>query len=210
MNDSAVINLGNWLCQAQRGNADALGRLLGAHMNYLKTIAYAQMDERLKRRIGASDIVQETLLEAHRDFLHFVGKSPTEFTSWLRSILINNLKRAIECHLMTAKRDLRRELSLEELKRHADQSSARLELLLASSTSSVSSNAQLHESLIRLTNAIARLPDEYREVIILRHIHGLAFNDIGLRLNKTSGAVRMIWMRAIEKLRESAASSTGS
>ncbi|MBU6174565.1 MAG: RNA polymerase subunit sigma, partial [Planctomycetes bacterium] len=59
-------------------------------------------------------------------------------------------------------------------------------------------------------DSIARLPDEYREVIILRHIHGLAFNDIGLRLNKTSGAVRMIWMRAIEKLRESAASSTGS
>ncbi len=210
MNDSAVINIGNWLCQAQRGNSDALGRLLAAHMNYLKTLAYAQMDERLKRRIGASDIVQETLLEAHRDFLHFVGKSPAEFTSWLRSILINNLKRAIECHLMTAKRDLRRELSLEELKRHADQSSARLELLLASSTSSVSSNAQLHESLIRLSDSIARLPDEYREVIILRHIHGLAFNDIGLRLNKTSGAVRMIWMRAIEKLRESAASSTGS
>jgi RNA polymerase sigma-70 factor (ECF subfamily) len=209
MNDSAVINIGNWLCQAQRGNSDALGRLLGAHMNYLKTLAHAQMDDRLKRRIGASDIVQETLLEAHRDFLHFVGKSPAEFSSWLRSILINNLKRAIECHLMTAKRDLRRELSLEDLKRHADQSSARLESLLASSTSSVSSNAQLHESLMRLTDSLARLPDEYREVILLRHIHGLAFNDIGLKLNKTSGAVRMIWMRAIEKLRATTASSVG-
>ena len=209
MNDSAVINIENWLCQARGGNADALGRLLGTYMNYLKTLAHAQMDDRLKRRVGASDIVQETLLEAHRDFLQFVGKSPAEFSGWLRTILINNLKRAIECHLMTAKRDMRRELSMEDLKGRADQSAARLEALVAAPNPSVSSDILRHESLIRLSDAISRLPEEHREVIILRHIQGLPFKDIGERLNKTSGAVRMIWMRAIEKLRETSASSTG-
>ncbi|MFO0013649.1 MAG: sigma-70 family RNA polymerase sigma factor [Planctomycetota bacterium] len=209
MNDSAVMNIENWLAQAKGGSRDALGRLLGAHMNYLKTIAYAQMDDRLKRRVGASDIVQETLLEAHRDFLHFLGKTPAEFSSWLRMILINNLKRAIECHLMAAKRDMRRELSFDEVKGRTDKSAARLEAFLAAPSPSVSSDIQRHESLIRLSDAIARLPAEYREVIILRHIQGLSFKEIAERHHKSSGAVRMVWMRAIEKLRETSASSSG-
>jgi RNA polymerase sigma-70 factor (ECF subfamily) len=209
MNDSAVMNIENWLCQAKGGNTDALGRLLGAYMNYLKTLAQAQMDERLKRRIGASDVVQETLLEAHRDFLQFVGRTPAEFSGWLRTILINNMKRAIECHLMTAKRDVRRELSLDDLNRKTNQSAARLESLLMAPNRSVGSEAQIHESLIWLSDSIANLSSEHREVIILRHIQGMPFKEIGERLNKTSGAVRMIWMRAIEKLRETSTSSTG-
>ncbi len=208
MNDSAVMNIENWLCQAKGGNTDALGRLLGAYMNYLKTLAQAQMDERLKRRIGASDVVQETLLEAHRDFLQFVGRTPAEFSGWLRTILINNMKRAIECHLMTAKRDVRRELSLDDLNRKTNQSAARLESLLMAPNRSAGSEAQMHESLIRLSDSIANLSSEHREVIILRHIQGMPFKEIGERLNKTSGAVRMIWMRAIEKLRETSTSST--
>lgn len=209
MNDSAVMNIENWLCQAKGGNTDALGRLLGAYMNYLKTLAQAQMDERLKRRIGASDVVQETLLEAHRDFLQFVGRTPAEFSGWLRTILINNMKRAIECHLMTAKRDVRRELSLDDLNRKTNQSAARLESLLMAPNRSAGSEAQMHESLIRLSDSIANLSSEHREVIILRHIQGMPFKEIGERLNKTSAAVRMIWMRAIEKLRETSTSSTG-
>jgi RNA polymerase sigma-70 factor (ECF subfamily) len=209
MNDSAVMNIENWLAQAKGGSREALGRLLGAHMNYLKTLAYAQMDDRLKRRIGASDIVQDTLLEAHRDFLHFVGKTPAEFSGWLRMILINNLRRAFECHLKTAKRDIRRELSLEDLDRKADQSASRMEWLLAAPNRSAGSEALMHESLIRLSDAIANLSAEHREVIILRHVQGLPFKEIGERLNKTSGAVRMLWMRAIEKLRETSDLSTG-
>lgn len=209
MNDSAAINIENWLCQAKGGNKEALGRLLGLYMNYLKTLAHSQMDDRLKRRVGASDIVQDTLLEAHRDFLRFVGKSPAEFSNWLRAILINNLKRAIECHVLTAKRDVRRELSLDDLKRRTDQSAARLESLLAAPNASAGSDFQRHESLIRLSDSIAKLPEEYREIIILRHVQGLPFKEIGERLHKTSGAVRMQWMRAIEKLRETSASSTG-
>ena len=67
----------------------------------------------------------------------------------------------------------------------------------------------MHESLIRLSDAIANLSAEQREVIILRHVQGLPFKEIGERLNKTSGAVRMLWMRAIEKLRETSDLSTG-
>lgn len=202
MNDSATANFQTWLGQAQMGNPDALGRLLSAYMNYLKLLAQSQIDERLRRRVGASDIVQETLLEAHRDFLHFAGKSPGEFGGWLRRILLNNLKRAIECHLLTAKRDMRRELSMEDLNRSMDKSVARLEAFLADPGQSPGSDAQHHEFLLKLSDCIAVLPLEYREVIVLRHIQGMPFKDIAAKLGKTSGAVRMIWLRAIEKLRE--------
>jgi RNA polymerase sigma-70 factor (ECF subfamily) len=208
MSNSVVMNIENWLAQAKGGSQESLGRLLGAHMNYLKTLAYAQMDDRLKRRVGASDIVQDTLLEAHRDFLHFVGKTPAEFSGWLRMILINNLRRAFEYHLKTAKRDIRRELSLEDLHRKADQSATRMESLLVAPNRSAGSEALMHESLIRLSDAIANLSAEHREVIILRHVQGMPFKEIGDRLNKTSGAVRMLWMRAIEKLRETSDLST--
>jgi RNA polymerase sigma-70 factor (ECF subfamily) len=209
MTDSATMNLEGWLQQARQGSKEALGSLLSAYINYLKTLAQAQMDERLKRRVGASDIVQDTLLEAHRDFLQFVGKSPAEFSSWLRMILTNNLRRAIESHLLTAKRDVRRELPLDDFKRRADQSAMRLESLLATSQTSVGSEIQRHESLIRLSDSIAKLPAEYREVIILRHIQGMAFKDIGLQLDKSSAAVRMMWMRAIDKLRQQCDSNSG-
>jgi RNA polymerase sigma-70 factor (ECF subfamily) len=124
-------------------------------------------------------------------------------------ILINNVRRAIECHVRTAKRDVRRELSLSDIQGRTDKSAARLESLIASQSTSVSSVLQRHESLIQLSDSIARLPAEYREVIILRHIQDLPFKEIAERLSKTSGAVRMIWMRAIEKLRESSVSSAG-
>jgi RNA polymerase sigma-70 factor (ECF subfamily) len=203
MNDSATLNFQAWLHQAKAGNAEALGRLLSAYMNYLKILAQSQMDDRLKRRVGASDIVQDTLLEAHRDFVQFVGRSPAEFSSWLRRILLNNLKRSIECHLLTAKRDVRRELSMDDLNRTLDLSVARLEAFLADPAQSPGSDVQHHEFLTRLSDCIANLPSEYRDVILLRHVHGLAFKEIADRLDKSSGAVRMMWLRAIDKLRDS-------
>jgi RNA polymerase sigma-70 factor (ECF subfamily) len=111
--------------------------------------------------------------------------------------------------LLTAKRDVRRELPLDDFKRRADQSAMRLESLLATSQTSVGSEIQRHESLIRLSDSIAKLPAEYREVIILRHIQGMAFKDIGLQLDKSSAAVRMMWMRAIDKLRQQCDSNSG-
>jgi RNA polymerase sigma-70 factor, ECF subfamily len=202
MNESATTNFHTWLVQAKTGNPDALGRLLSAYMNYLKLLAQTQIDERLRRRVGASDIVQETLLEAHRDFMHFAGKSPGEFGGWLRRILLNNLKRAIECHLLTAKRDMRREMSIEDLNRNMDRSVARLEAFLADPAQSPGSDAQHHEFMLKLADCIAILPTEYREVIVLRHIQGMPFKDIADKLGKTSGAIRMMWLRAVEKLRE--------
>jgi RNA polymerase sigma-70 factor (ECF subfamily) len=187
---------------AQRGSDSSLGRLMNLYTNYLKLLLTAQLDGRLRARISPSDVVQETFFEAHRDFHQFRGQSTGEFIAWLRRILINNLLRVVEQHLIAEKRDVRREVSLERMRTGIDQSTVRLESLLAASGASPSADAQRRERELQLADALTVLPPDYRDVIVLRHIEGLSFDDIALRMERTSGAVRMLWVRAIRQLRD--------
>jgi RNA polymerase sigma-70 factor, ECF subfamily len=188
---------------ARQGSSTCLGRLLTLYSNYLKLLISTQLDDRLQGRVSPSDIVQETFFEAHRDFAQFRGQSSGEFVAWLRQILVHNILRVVEQHLLTEKRDVRREISLEQIGRRLEESTVRLESLLAQSAESPSGNAQRHEQELILANALAELPCDYREVIMLRHIEGLSFDDVAKRMERTSGAVRMLWLRALEKLRKS-------
>jgi RNA polymerase sigma-70 factor (ECF subfamily) len=186
---------------AQQGSTPCLGRLLTLYSNYLKLLISAQLDDRLRVRVSPSDIVQETFFEAHRDFHQFRGQSPGEFVAWLRRILVNNILRVVEQHLQAEKRDVRREISLHEMGRRLEQSTARLESLLAQQGDSPSGHAQRREQEIMLADALAELPDDYQQVILLRHIEGLPFDDVARRMDRSAGAVRMLWLRALERLR---------
>jgi RNA polymerase sigma-70 factor (ECF subfamily) len=192
---------------ARQGSSSCLGRLLTLYTNYLKLLIVAQLDVRLRARVSPSDIVQETFFEAHRDFAQFRGQSTAEFVGWLRRILVNNILRVVEQHLLAEKRDVRREISLNEIGRRLEQSTARLETLLAVEGDSPSGCAQRREHEILLADALADLPADYREVIVLRHIEGLAFEDVAREMERTPGAVRMLWLRALRRLRESLASA---
>jgi RNA polymerase sigma-70 factor (ECF subfamily) len=187
---------------AKQGSASCLGRLLTLYSNYLKLLIAAQLDDRLRVRVSPSDIVQETFFEAHRDFHQFRGQSTGEFVAWLRKILVNNMLHVVEQHLMAEKRDVRREVSLEQIGKRLEQSTARLESLLAEPGDSPSGHAQRNEQEIMLADALAELPGDYREVILLRHIEGLPFEEVAQRMDRTSGAVRMLWLRALERLRK--------
>lgn len=187
---------------AQRGSDSSLGRLMNLYTNYLKLLLTAQLDGRLRARISPSDVVQETFYEAHRDFHQFRGHSTGEFIAWLRRILINNLLRVVEQHLMAEKRDVRREVSLDRLRTGIDQSTARLESLLAASGASPSADAQRRERELQLADALTLLPVDYRDVIVMRHIEGLPFEQIAERMQRTCGAVRMLWVRAVRQLRD--------
>jgi len=187
--------------ESRRGDAESLGLLLKKYVCYLSSLSRGHLDERVRCRMSASDIVQETLLEAHRDFQNFVGTSLQEFTGWLRKILFNNLSRAVEKHLLTAKRDVRRERSLREKTQGLDGSALRLEAILADRMPTPSSCMRRDESLRELALAVEELPDSYREVIRLRHFEGRSFQEIAVLMGRNPGATRMLWMRALEKLR---------
>jgi len=202
MSSSSSVNAEVLLSQALAGSRDCFGRLLHRHRNYLKLLVVSQLEQKLQRRVSASDVVQETFLEANRDFPKFRGTSRGEFSAWLRRILVNNLHRVVEQHVLAAKRDVRREVTLEQLASSLEKSTARLETILPDPGTSPSGSAQQHEMEIALADHLAELPADYRNVIVLRHIECLSFEAIGEQLDRSSGAARMLWLRAIQALRE--------
>src|SRR5215510_14142365 len=142
MNSQAQGEVDQLFASARAGSSSCLGRLLTLYSNYLKLLIAAQLDHRLRVRVSPSDIVQETFFEAHRDFPQFRGQSPGEFVAWLRRILVNNILRVVEQHLLAEKRDVRREISLERIGRRLEESTARLESLLTQECESPSGQAQ--------------------------------------------------------------------
>ena len=119
---------------ARAGDAAALGRLLEHYRNYLRLMARSLIGQALRRKLEPSDLVQETFLEAQRDFPHFLGDGEPELVAWLRRILVHNLANQVEFH-QAGRRDHRRQTSLEA---ELDQSSAALHRILAAPISSPS------------------------------------------------------------------------
>jgi RNA polymerase sigma-70 factor (ECF subfamily) len=187
---------------ARDGSVSCLGRLLAMYTNYLRLLVTAQLDNRLRVRVSPSDIVQEAFFEAHRDFHQFRGQSTAEFVAWLRKILINNILRVVEQHVLAEKRDVRREVSLEEMGRRLERSTVRFESFLAEAARSPSGCAVQREDEVLVADALAELPVDYRDVIVLRHIEGLPFESVAERMGRSTGAVRMLWLRALKVLRE--------
>jgi RNA polymerase sigma-70 factor (ECF subfamily) len=192
------------LTAARRGEADSIGRLFQLYRNYLTVLATTQFDRRLRRRVSPSDLVQEALLAAHRDFAQFNGESQRQFLAWLRQILINCLHRAIETHLKTKMRDVRCEVSIESLGAALDRSTADLAGLFADRAPSPGAPLRAQERAVAVANRLAVLRPRYREVIIMRNLQGLSFEEIAARVERKPGAVRMLWLRAMEKLKQAA------
>jgi RNA polymerase sigma-70 factor (ECF subfamily) len=177
---------------ARGGSLDSLGRLLEFFRDYLNLTAEAGLDSALRPKAAASDLVQESMLEAQRDFHHFRGGTEAEFRAWLKRILLNNLLNAYRLW-QAKKRQLGREVPLGSLE--LGPSSA------GSTTDPTPSKIACgREQRQRLQDALLRLPAHYREAILLRHRDGHSFEQIGLRLSRTADAARMLWYRAFKQL----------
>jgi RNA polymerase sigma-70 factor, ECF subfamily len=179
------------------------------YFNYLTVLANTQLDQRLRKRLNPSDLVQETMMAAHRDFGAFRGNSPQELVGWLRQILINVLHGAIAKHVKAGKRDVRREVSIDQVEVNVDRSAAKLATILPGRVESPSSPVHAEERAAALAEHLSRLPSDYREVIVLRNLRGLSFDEIAEEMDRSSGAVRMLWLRAIDKFKNTYHSSEG-
>jgi RNA polymerase sigma-70 factor (ECF subfamily) len=200
MDPCAQPNPEQLLAEARRGGRDSLGALLELYRNYLSLLARTQVDLHLQGRANPSDLVQETFLQACGHFGQFRGSTEKELLAWLRRILVNNLGRLVETQLRAQKRDARREVSLENQVRRLDRSAAKVEAALVSQHSSPSAQAQRRELATQVADLLAGLPAHYRDVIVLRNLEGLSFEEVALRMGRTPGAVRVLWLRALEKL----------
>lgn len=182
---------------AQAGNGPALGQLLELYRHYLALLARFHLGRRLQAKVDASDLVQEAFLEAHRDFAQFRGATERELVSWLRHILASNLANLTQRYWGSQCRDVRleRQLAVE-----LDQSSQVLDRGLLARQSSPSEHAARREQAVLLADALAQLPADYQEVILLRHVERHKFEEIAVRMGRSAGAVRMLWTRALERL----------
>lgn len=181
---------------ARQGDRQSIGELLDHYRSYLTLLGSLHFQRRLQARVGQSDVVQEALLRAHRHFGQFRGQTEPELMAWLREILVNSLARYVELHVRAAKRDVRRDVSLEGVAGgvtaepgHSDESQSPHAELLS------------REGSALLAQLLAQLPEHYKEVLVLRNIQGLSFDEVAARLDRSPGATRMLWLRAIEKLR---------
>jgi RNA polymerase sigma-70 factor (ECF subfamily) len=166
--------------------------------SYLRLLARMQLDQRLRGKLDPSDIVQQTLLQAHRAIGEFRGKSDAEMAVWLRQILARNLSHAVR-DFGRDKRNVDRERSLQDA---VDASSARIEAWLAAEQSSPSQLAQRNEQVLALCNALEQLPDAQREAVQLHYWQGCTLTEIAERLDRTPAAAAGLLKRGMRKLRE--------
>src|SRR5262249_13129702 len=148
-------------------------------------------------RIDPSDVVQQTLLEAHARAGQFHGDD-SALAAWLRQALVNNLRDARPA-LRRDKRDVRRAESLDQA---GGQASARLAGMLAAADSSPSERAVRNEELLRLADALTRLPEAQREAVVLHHLQGCPLAETARRMGRTDAAVAGLLHRGLKRVRE--------
>ena len=182
------------LTAARNGSADALGELLETCRQYLLLIANQELDADLKGKLGGSDLVQETMLEAQRDFRRFDGHSPEELRAWLKSILFNNLRNLMRFHCLVDRRAVGREVPLMA---RADQF---LQQKSAGNAQSPPEQMVAQERDAALHRALERLPETERQVIHWRNYDRFSFEEIGQRLGRSKEAARKVWTRALRQL----------
>jgi RNA polymerase sigma-70 factor (ECF subfamily) len=159
----------------------------------------------LRAKLDASDIVQQTLLEAHKCQGRFRGRSEAGWLAWLRAILANVLAAAAR-RFSAGARDLGRERSLEA---ELDLSASRLEGLLAADQTSPSERAVRGEDLLRLAHALACLPPDQRQVVEMHHLKGMPLAEVAALLGRSRPAVAGLLFRGLNKLRELLPDGTG-
>jgi RNA polymerase sigma-70 factor (ECF subfamily) len=187
------------LRQAKAGDHPALGRLLELYRGYLLVLARVQIGRRLQGKADADDLVQEAFLGAFRDFPQFRGTTEKEFLAWLRQILASLLANLVRYYQGTRRRDIRLE---RQLGGELEQSSQALDCGLVAAQSSPSQQAARREQSVLLADALGRLPEELRDLLILRHLEGLTFPQVAERLGRTIDSVKKQWPRALARLRQ--------
>lgn len=179
---------------AESNVATALER----YRSYLRLLAEAQLGRDGRKGVEPSDVVQQTLLDAHKDRDGFRGGGEAEHLAWLRRLLACNIADAVRA-MGRAKRDAARVRSLEAA---LGESSARLEHWLAADHSSPSQKAERNESFVRLADALVRLPEDNRRALVMRHCQGASLAEISEELGRTPQAVAGLLKRGLAQLRD--------
>jgi RNA polymerase sigma-70 factor (ECF subfamily) len=181
---------------ARDGAVSALGRVLDGCRQYLLLVAHERLAPDLRDKVAASDLVQDTFLDAHRAFGRFRGATRDDLLAWLRRILLNNLADARRRYRGAGKRDLAREVAL------VDAPPDLLRPGLARGTDPPDARLAAREQAEAVRRALGQLPEAGRRAIEWRNYELCSFAEIGRRLGKSEEAARKVWARAVEQLHD--------
>ena len=176
----------------------AVNQALEKYRAYLETLTFIQIDPRLRRKFGWSDVILGTLTEASRTLESIEAIDPEDQRRWLRCMLVRNLYDEID-RWRAKGRDVGREQSLDEA---AERSSCRLGAAIAAEESTPSEKLIKQEEALRVLTALSQLPEREREALILQEYHGCKLAEIAEHLRCTTNAVAGLQRRGRERLRK--------
>jgi RNA polymerase sigma-70 factor (ECF subfamily) len=184
--------------QARAGNVAALGQLLESYRTYLLLVANQEIEAPLRPKVAASDIVQNVFLRARVNLADFRGEGEAEWRGWIRQILLRDLQDMRRRYLETEKRNIAKEVSLNFHPQGQSRDATTRDVVEPRLTPHSSAIVQEEAAILRV--ALARLTEEYQQVIQLRNWELLSFEEIGARMDRTADAARKLWSRAILRL----------
>lgn len=183
------------------GDCLAFDALVGPLRDYLLLIANEELNPQLQAKLGASDVVQQTLALAHERIGQFRGSTQAEIKAWLKQILRNCLYDAERRYIAGKQRDIHREKTFAAIAPFTDG--------LVDPATTPRTDALIREEAQQLAEAMAQLPDHYRQAIRLRNWDELSFGEIGERMGVSAEAARKIWFRGISQLQSILGNSAG-
>ncbi|WP_417382444.1 sigma-70 family RNA polymerase sigma factor [Gimesia sp.] len=198
-NEQGKNSILDLLARARAGDEKALGRILSTQRSYLKVLARVEVGRHLQAKLDVSDIIQEVFLEAHKSFPDFKGTVEPQFTQWIRSILSHTIANTVRRYFGTQARDPRLE---QQVAAGLDHSAISLGGMLVDPGTSPSQQVVRVEQTRLVSEALARLPEDYQTVLILRHLEGLTFPKIAERMEKTVNSVEKLWLRGLSRLKK--------
>lgn len=182
------------VARLKQGDRSVLDPLFEKHNDYLKQVIRTRLGQRLRRRVGVSDVAQAAQLDALEGIDDYIANDDLPFRWWLRKAAQHQLQRVFEQHLDAQKRDIRREVPLP------DKSSLCIVAKLAGTGPTPSQYAAKREQAERVRRALAQLPDTDREILLMRTVEGLPYDEIGYVLGIEPAAARKRRGRALLRL----------
>jgi len=198
MNRERASDVVGLLHRARQGDAEASSQLLAGCRNYLKLLARLQIDRVIQAKVDPSDLVQEVCMHAHQGFAQFRGSTEAELLGWLRQILAAKGANLARRFRGTKRRNVHLEQRLLEA---GERSSAMIARSLVAADSAPSQRAMRRERAVALADALSRLPDHYREVVILHSLEELPLAQVAEKMGRSAESVRKLWARALIQLR---------
>jgi RNA polymerase sigma-70 factor (ECF subfamily) len=189
------------LDDARAGGPEAVDRLLGEFRAPLRRVIDLRLDPAIARRVDASDIVQDVLLEANQRLVEYLKKPDMPFHLWLRHLAQDRIIDTHRRHRLAQRRSVDREQPIAR-PGWADESSVSLVAQLIDTERTPTSEAIQHELVRKLEAAINQLSEDDREIVLMRHHEGLSNQDVAKSLNLTEAAASMRYLRSLRRLKD--------